>query len=44
MFKEEGVVYVEKNGVGYMQFKRLLKYGVKHAYTFKRDGIDFSFN
>lgn len=44
MFKEEEVVYVEKNGISYMQFKRLLKYGIKHAYTFKGDGIDFSFN
>lgn len=44
MFKNEEIIYSEKNGVKYMQFKRLLKYGVKHAYTFKSDDIDFAFN
>jgi len=44
MFKNEEIIYSEKNGVKYMQFKRLLKYGIKHAYTFKSGDIDFAFN
>lgn len=43
MFKSEEIVYVEKEGIHYIQFKKLLKYGVKHAYTLKSEGIDFSF-
>lgn len=44
MFKNEEIVYVEKEGIKYIQFKRLLKYGIKHAYTLKQEEIDFSFN
>ena len=43
MFKNEEVIFVEKEGIKYIQFKRLLKYGIKHAYTLKGDGIDFAF-
>lgn len=43
-FKNEEVIYVNKNGIEYIQFKKLLKYGVKHAYTLKGENIDFSFN
>lgn len=43
MFKSEEIIYVEKEGIHYIQFKKLLKYGVKHAYTLKSEGIDFSF-
>lgn len=44
MFKSDEIVYVEKEGVKYIQFKKLLKYGIKNAYTLKSEGIDFSFN
>lgn len=44
MFREEEVIYAEKEGVKYIQFKKLLKYGIKHAYTLKSENIDFSFN
>lgn len=43
-FKSEEINYVQKEGIEYIQFKRLLKYGIKHAYTLKSDGIDFGFN
>ena len=43
MLKSEEIVYVEKEGIHYIQFKRLLKYGIKHAYTLKSEGIDFAF-
>lgn len=44
MFKNEEILYVEKEGINYIQFKRLLKLGIKHAYTLKSKDIDFSFN
>lgn len=31
----ENVIHVNKNGVEYIQFKRLLQYGIKHAYGLK---------
>lgn len=43
-FKSEEIVYVKKDDIEYIQFKRLLKYGIKHAYTLKGENIDFSFN
>lgn len=39
---EEKIIYQNKNGIEYIQFKRLLDYGIKHAYTLKKDDIDFS--
>lgn len=42
--KNEEIIYVQKEGIEYIQFKKLLKYGIKHAYTLKSDGIDFGFN
>lgn len=42
--KSEEIIYVQKEGIEYIQFKKLLKYGVKHAYTLKSDGINFGFN
>lgn len=42
--KNEEIVYVQKDGIEYIQFKKLLKYGIKHAYTLKSKNIDFSFN
>lgn len=44
MFKDDEVIFLEKDGLKYMQFKKLLKYGVKHAYTLKSDGYNFAFN
>ena len=43
-FKSEEIIYVEKDGIEYIQFKKLLKYGIKHAYTLKGENIDFSFD
>ena len=43
-FKNEEIIYVQKEGIEYIQFKKLLKYGIKHAYTLKSEGIDFAFN
>lgn len=42
-FKDE-IVYVKKDDIEYIQFKKLLKYGIKHAYTLKGENIDFAFN
>lgn len=36
------VVFDEKDGLNYMQFKKLLDLGIKHLYTLKSDGIDFA--
>ena len=38
------IIKENSNGIKYLQFKRLLDYGIKHAYTLKKDEIDFSFN
>lgn len=38
------IIKEDSNGIKYLQFKRLLDYGIKHAYTLKKEGIDFSFN
>ena len=40
--KSEDIVFNEVDGIKYIQFKRLLKYGVKHAYTLKGENLDFS--
>lgn len=42
-FKNEEIIYIQKEGIEYIQFKKLLKYGIKHAYTLKSEGIDFGF-
>lgn len=36
------LIYVKGKNVDYLQFKRLLKYKVKHAYTLRCDNLDFS--
>lgn len=38
----ENVVHIKKNGIEYLQFRRLLEYGdiIKHAYTLGKD-VDF---
>lgn len=42
--KNEEIIYVQKEGLEYIQFKKLLKYGIKHAYTLKGENINFAFN
>lgn len=42
--KNDEIVYVQKEGIEYIQFKKLLKYGIKHAYTLKSKDINFAFN
>ena len=36
------VIFNEKYGLKYMQFKKLLELGISHLYTLKSDGIDFA--
>ena len=44
MIKNTNIIIKEgKNGIKYIQYKELLTYGVKHAYTLTTPGIDFSF-
>ncbi len=40
----DNIIYKKGNGIEYLQFKRLLDYGIKHAYTLKGDGINFRTN
>lgn len=37
----DNIVVKEENGIEYIQFKRLLEHGIKHAYTLKGEGINF---
>ena len=45
MLLENENIIIKKydNGIKYLQFKKLLEYGIKHAYTLSVEGIDFSF-
>ncbi len=36
------IIFKNENGIEYIQFKRLLDLGVKHAYTLKGENINFS--
>lgn len=38
----DNIIIQENCGIKYIQFKKLLDYGVKHAYTLKGENIDFS--
>lgn len=38
----ENIIYKKENGVEFIQFKRLLELGIKHAYTLKGEEIDFT--
>lgn len=40
----DNIVIKQGNGIEYIQFKRLLDYGIKHAYTLKKEGINFRSN
>ena len=37
------IVIKNEKGIKYLQFKKLLEYGIKHAYTLSVEGVDFSF-
>lgn len=37
----DNIIIKQGNGIEYIQFKRLLDYGIKHAYTLKGEGINF---
>ena len=37
----KNIIYQEKNGIKFIQFKKLLDLNIKHAYTLKGDGINF---
>ena len=41
IFNNEKILYNNKNGIEYIQFKRLLEYGIKHAYTLKGENLNF---
>ncbi len=38
---EETVIFKEKDGINYIQFKKLLEFGINHCYTLKSDDLDF---
>lgn len=38
----ETIVHIKKDGVEYIQFKRLLEYPeIQHCYTLRNDNLDF---
>ena len=39
--ENDNIVVKQGNGIEYIQFKRLLEHGIKHAYTLKGEGINF---
>ena len=41
-FLNENIILKDNGDIQYIQFKRLLKYGIKHCYTLKGENIDFS--
>lgn len=41
-FSNENIIYQTSENISYIQFKKLLKYGIKHAYTLKGENLDFS--
>jgi len=43
MLENEKIIIKSEKGLNYFQFKKLLDYGIKHAYTLKSEGFDFSF-
>ncbi len=40
----DNIIIKQGDGIEYIQFKRLLNYGIKHAYTLKCEGINFRSN
>lgn len=43
-FGNDNIILKNDNGIEYIQFKRLLEYGIKHAYTLKSEGLNFRSN
>lgn len=43
-FFSDEIIFKDNGDVKYIQFKRLLKYGIKHCYTLKGENLDFSRN
>jgi len=39
---DHNIILVDNGDIKYLQFKRLLKYGIKHCYTLKGENLDFS--
>ena len=39
---EENIIFQEKNGIRFIQFKKLLELGITHAYTLKGNEINFT--
>ena len=38
----KNIIHVKKENQEFLQFKKLLKYGIQHAYTLKGENLDFS--
>lgn len=41
-FSNDQIIYKTNGDIEYIQFKKLLKYGVKHCYTLRGENLDFS--
>lgn len=41
IFNNENIIYNNKNEIEFIQFKKLLELGIKHAYTLKGENINF---
>lgn len=39
--ENKNIIHVKTDKIEYIQFKKLLEYGIKHAYTLKKDDINF---
>ena len=44
ILNNENIIYKKAEGIEYIQFKKLLEYGIKHAYTLKGENINFRSN
>ena len=42
MIENENIIIKSFEGLQYLQFKKLNELGIKHAYTLKSNGFDFS--
>lgn len=40
-FSNDDIIHVKNENIEYIQFKRLLEYGIKHCYTLKGENINF---
>ena len=38
----ENIIHVKKNGIEYLQFRKLLEYGILNCYTTKINDLDFN--